>query len=188
MPTIENFAANATVLVLADTHLLADGLERMPPEVWQLATRADLVLHAGDVTDQAVLDALAERAPTHAVLGNNDVGLVDVLPTSLELDIAGVRVAMIHDSGATAGRARRMARRFPDADVVVFGHSHTPVSEHSDDGPLLVNPGSPTQRRRQPVHTVGWLELAEGNIVRADILEVGPLTATREIDSIIATE
>lgn len=188
MPTAQDPAARTTVLVLADTHLTATGLDRMPPEVWQLATAADVVLHAGDITDRAVLDALAERAPTHAVLGNNDVGLADVLPTDLELEIAGVRVAMIHDSGATAGRARRMARRFPDADVVVFGHSHTPISERPDEGLLLFNPGSPTQRRRQPVHTVGWLELAEGNVVRADILEVGPLAAMAKTGSVGAAE
>lgn len=180
MTTAEDPAVAIEVLVLADTHLMSGGLERMPAEVWKLAETADLVLHAGDITDGEVLAALAERAPTHAVLGNNDRDLVDVLPTALELDLADVRVAMIHDSGATAGRGRRMARRFPAADVVVFGHSHQPVCELSDDGLLLFNPGSPTQRRRQPVHTVGWLELADGAVVRADIVEIGPLAASDE--------
>lgn len=177
MPTSKDARTTTRVLALADTHLAAHALHRMPAEVWELADAADLVLHAGDVTDPAVLDALAERAPTRAVLGNNDHDLVEVLPTDLVLELAGVRLAMIHDSGPTAGRGRRMARRFPDADVVVFGHSHQPVSERPDDGSLLFNPGSPTQRRRQPVHTVGWLELAAGAVARADILEVGPLAA-----------
>ncbi|MCU1372203.1 MAG: Phosphoesterase [Ilumatobacteraceae bacterium] len=164
------------VLVVADTHLDADSLDRMPPEVWALADSADVILHAGDVVDQAVLDALAARTPTHAVLGNNDHGLVGTLPDTLEVVLGGVRVAMVHDSGPTAGRARRMARRFPDADVVVFGHSHQPVVEAAEAGPLLLNPGSPTHRRRQPVHTVAWLDLAGGTVRRADLVEVGPLS------------
>ena len=163
------------VLVVSDTHLSAATLERMPAEVWDLADRADVVLHAGDVVDVAVLEALRERAPVRAVLGNNDHGLQRVLPEVLELDLAGVAVGMIHDSGARAGRGARMQRRFPDAGVVVFGHSHDPVVEQVTGGPLLVNPGSPTQRRRQPVHTVAWLELGAGRVRRADLVEVGPL-------------
>lgn len=166
-----------TVLVLADTHLTASSLDRMPGEVWALAERADVVLHAGDVLEQAVLDALAARAEVHAVLGNNDRTLGTTLPETLEVDLAGVAVAMIHDSGATAGRHRRMARRFPVADVVVFGHSHAPLVEREGDGPLLVNPGSPVQRRRQPVHTVAWLELADGAVVSAEIVEIGPFAS-----------
>lgn len=175
MPRVEEPTATTQVLVLADTHLAGNGLERMPTEVWELAEAADLILHAGDITAAEVLRALAERAPTHAVLGNNDHDLVDALPADLALELAGVQVAMIHDSGPTAGRGPRMARRFPTADVVVFGHSHQPVCEKSDAGPLLFNPGSPTQRRRQPVHTVGWLELADAAVVRAAIIEIGPL-------------
>lgn len=161
-------------LVLADTHLTAATLDRMPPEVWKMAEAADVVLHAGDVLDPAVLAALAERAPLHAVLGNNDEGRLD-LPTIVELDLAGTRVAMVHDSGATSGRHRRMARLFPDAEVIVFGHSHAPLVERDGDGPLLVNPGSPTHRRRQPVHTVAWLDLAPDTPPTAEIVEVGLL-------------
>ncbi len=162
-------------LVVADTHLTPATLDRMPAEVWAMAEAADAVLHAGDVVSEPVLDALAERAPLHAVLGNNDEGLLS-LPEVVELDLAGHRVAMVHDSGPTAGRHRRMARRFPDADVVVFGHSHAPLVERDGDGPLLVNPGSPTHRRRQPVHTVAWLDLAPDVPPTATIVEVGPLT------------
>lgn len=175
MPSSQDASTITKVLVLADTHLKADRLDRMPPEVWELAASADVVLHAGDVTEQAVLEALAERAPTHAVLGNNDHDLVDVLPADLVMEIGGATVAMAHDSGPTKGRGRRLARRFPDADAVVFGHSHQPVCERSDEGQLLINPGSPTHRRRQPVHTVAWLEIADGAAVRTDIVEVGPL-------------
>src|SRR3546814_4820736 len=98
-------------LVLSDTHLRPDTLERLPREVWDLAEVADVILHAGDVVDVAVLHALADIAPVHAVLGNNDHGLRGELPEVLELELAGVKVAMVHDSGARAGRERRMARR-----------------------------------------------------------------------------
>lgn len=160
------------VLVVSDTHLRADTLDRMPDAVWALADEADAIIHAGDVVDSAVLDALAERAPLHAVLGNNDEGRGIDLPETLDLDLAGTTVAVIHDSGATKGRHRRMARRFPTADVVVFGHSHAPLVEREGDGPLLVNPGSPTQRRRQPVHTVAWLDLAPGRAPTAEIVSL----------------
>jgi putative phosphoesterase len=162
------------VLVLSDTHLGPDSVERLPAEVWALAADADVVLHAGDVTDAALLEALSERAPVHAVLGNNDRGLDGQLPEVLELDLGGVAVAMLHDSGPRVGRPGRMARRFPGAQVVVFGHSHDPHLEQVDGGPLLVNPGSATQRRRQPVHTVAWLELDDGQVRDAKLVEVGP--------------
>jgi putative phosphoesterase len=163
------------LLVLSDTHLQPATLDRMPPEVWTMAEEADAVLHAGDVVHPAVLAALRDRAPVHAVLGNNDHDLRGTLPEVLELDLAGVRVGMVHDSGPTAGRAARVRRTFPGADVVVFGHSHDPLLERATDGPLLVNPGSPTQRRRQPVHTVAILEVADGAVSAAEIVEVGPL-------------
>jgi len=165
------------VLVLSDTHVGSTGLDRLPAEVWAMAEAVDVVLHAGDVVDGALLDALAERAPTHAVLGNNDLGLEHKLPESLELELGGVAVAMVHDSGATNGRAARMQRRFPTAQVVVFGHSHDPLIEQVEGGPLLVNPGSPTQRRRQPVHTVALLGLSDGRVERAELVEVGAFAA-----------
>jgi putative phosphoesterase len=163
------------VLVLSDTHLSSTSLHRMPAEVWDLAAASDVVLHAGDVTDPAVLAALAERAEVHAVLGNNDHGVE--LPGVLVRRLGGVEVAMVHDSGPRAGRAARMARTFPMARVVVFGHSHEPVLEETEHGQLLVNPGSPTQRRRQPVHTVALLELEAGEVRRAEVRPVGPLAA-----------
>jgi putative phosphoesterase len=161
-------------LVIADTHLTAATLDRMPAEVWSMADDADLVLHAGDVVDEAVLAALRDHAPVHAVQGNNDEGRLE-LPEVVTLDLDGTAVAMVHDSGATAGRHRRMARRFPPAAVVVFGHSHTPLVEREAGGPLLVNPGSPTHRRRQPVHTVAWLDLAPDRAPAAEVVPVGPL-------------
>ena len=175
------------VLVVSDTHLDAEGLCRMPPAVWALAEAADAVLHAGDVVEQAVLDALAERAPVHAVLGNNDRRLVGRLPEVRELELGGVVIGMVHDSGPAAGRAARLARRFPSADLVVFGHSHDPLVSREEGGPMLVNPGSPVQRRRQPVHTVAWLELARGAIERADLLPVGPLADPAAVVDLLAS-
>ncbi len=108
------------------------------------------------------------------MLGNNDGPDVAAwgAPEVLRLDLAGVRVAMLHDSGPTAGRQRRMLRRFPDADLVVFGHSHIPLSEDDGSGQRLFNPGSPTDRRRQPRGTLGVLEIADGALARADIVPV----------------
>ena len=163
------------VLVVSDTHLGPATLDRMPAEVWAMADEAEAVLHAGDVVDTAVLTALGDRAPVHAVLGNNDHALRGRLPEVVQVDLAGVGIDMVHDSGPRAGRGGRMARRFPDAQVVVFGHSHQPLIEPAEGAPLLVNPGSPTQRRRQPAHTVAWLELRDGEVSRAELVEVGPL-------------
>jgi uncharacterized protein len=159
------------VLVLADTHLGTD-LTKLPPDVWDHVEDADVVLHAGDVVTDHLLEALRARRPVHAVLGNNDAALVGVLPDRRELELAAVRVGMVHDSGARAGRERRMRRWFPDARLVVFGHSHEPVDAVGVDGQRLFNPGSAVQRRRQPRRTVGRLELADGEIVRHEIVAV----------------
>jgi putative phosphoesterase len=134
---------------------------------------ADLILHAGDVCTASVLDELSQYARVHAVLGNNDGPDVAAwgAPETLSLDLDGLRVAMIHDSGAAAGRLRRMRRRFPDADLVVFGHSHIPLDEDSD-GLRIVNPGSPTDRRRQPHGTIGLLTVADGRLTQARIIPV----------------
>ena len=159
------------MLVVSDTHLGAD-LGKLPAEVWAAADRSDVILHAGDVVTGELLDALGQRAPIHAVLGNNDRGLIGRLPDRLELELAGVRVAMVHDSGARAGRERRMRRWFPEADLVVFGHSHEPIDQEGVDGQRLFNPGSAVQRRRQPHRTIGELRLADGEIVAHRIVPV----------------
>jgi putative phosphoesterase len=163
--------ADVLVLLLADTHAprhwkgVPQGL-RAPLET------ADLILHAGDVCTPDVLDELSAFAPVHAVLGNNDGP--DVArwgaPERHDLDLAGVRVGMIHDSGPKEGRGRRMRRAFPDADLVVFGHSHIPWDTVEPDGLHLFNPGSPTDRRRQPDRTYGVIELADRRVVRSEIL------------------
>ena len=158
------------VVVVADTHLRRDWPNRrLPGPAIALLGTADVILHAGDVTQPEHLAALAEHAPVHAVLGNNDPELADRLPETLEVVLAGVRIGMIHDSGQARGRERRLHARFPDADVVVFGHSHIPVHATGVDGQLLFNPGSPTERRRQPHPTMGVLLLADGAVQDARI-------------------
>ena len=130
------------------------------------------MLHAGDLLTPDVLHELQGFAPTYAVLGNNDVGLVGLLPEQRVVDIDGVRVAMIHDAGPRAGREARLHRRFPDAAVVVFGHSHAPVNACGIDGQLLFNPGSATERRMQPHHTIGVLDVRKGRVAGHRIVVV----------------
>lgn len=165
----------ARVMVLADTHVQTVAGSRragrpiratsLPLALLDRLHGADAILHAGDLLDHGVLDELSALAPTWAVLGNNDTRLVGVLPHTRLVEVAGVRIGMIHDAGPGAGRAARMRRRFPDADIVVFGHSHAPMDEEGVDGQRLFNPGSPTQRRAQPRHTFGVLDLAGGAVV-----------------------
>ena len=167
-------ATELRVVVIADTHLKrAWPNRRLPASAVDVLAAADVVLHAGDITQAEHLDLIAEIAggvPVHAVLGNNDPELVEQLPETLEVTLAGVRVAMVHDSGPTRGRERRLHERFPDADVVVFGHSHVPWNGVGVDGQVLFNPGSPTERRQQPVRTIGVLDLAGGRVTDARIV------------------
>jgi uncharacterized protein len=145
--------ASVRVLLTADTHV-PDFAPELPGPLLRAAAHVDLVVHAGDVTSGRVLDRLGECAPVRAVIGNNDA--VDVRTwgarDTLELEIGGVPVAVIHDAGPRAGRGRRMRRRFPQAAVTFFGHSHIPM-DLEEDGMRLVNPGSPTWKRRQPAAT-----------------------------------
>ncbi|WP_019873527.1 metallophosphoesterase family protein [Sporichthya polymorpha] len=160
------------IVVLSDTHA-PRFWKSCPPRVADRLRSADRILHAGDVCTADVLDELSAYAPVSVVLGNNDGPDVAAwgAPETLELELAGVRVAMIHDAGAAAGRVRRMRRRFPEADLVVYGHSHIPM-DLTEDGLRIFNPGSPTDKRRQPHGTLGVLELGDGRIVSAHILPV----------------
>jgi putative phosphoesterase len=158
------------ILVLSDTHRSAGDDRPLPGAVLNELADADLVLHAGDVTSRALLDELGTGTPVHAVLGNNDDATLADLPERLELDLDGVRVAMVHDSGARQGRGGRMRRWFPDADVVVFGHSHDPVDAEGTAGQRLFNPGSPTQCRRQPQPSFGLLEVHDGRLSRHEVV------------------
>ena len=152
------------VVVLADTHV-PDFAKRLPDGLAPALRRADLILHAGDVTAPALLDELAEYAPVHVALGNNDGpdGEAWGGREEIHLEVEGVRLAMLHDSGPAKGRERRLRRRFPDADVVVFGHSHIPIDAEAE-GLRLFNPGSPTWKRRQPAATYGTLAIGDGRV------------------------
>ena len=160
---------SSPVLVLADTHVprRAKGL---PDGLLPYLRDAPLILHAGDLLEASVLDDLSRYAPVRAVKGNVDGPDVD-LPETLEFEVGGVSVATIHDSGPKKGRRGRMGRRFPGARVVVFGHSHIPLLE-DEDGLMLLNPGSPTDRRRQPEHTFALL-WAEDGTARAEVRTLG---------------
>src|SRR5262245_15469210 len=153
-------------VLLADTHIRDDSERVLDDRVLAAVADADVVLHAGDVTGRDLLAGLAALAPVHAVLGNNDAGLEQVLPVELDLDLDGVAVALVHDAGPRAGRPARMARRFPGADLVVFGHSHQPEDLVADSGTRIFNPGSPTQRRRAPTRTFGVLEVRRHRVHR----------------------
>lgn len=155
-----------TALVLADTHLRTGGSRWLPESVVARLADVDVVLHAGDVLDPGVLERLRREAasPVHAVLGNNDGALAGALPATLVIELAGVPVGMVHDSGRTKGREARLHGLFPDCRLVVFGHSHVPVDALGVDGQRLFNPGSPTQRRQQPVATFGLLRLDRGQV------------------------
>ena len=158
------------VLVLSDTHSPRHW-KGCPPALADHLATADVILHAGDVCTPDVLDFLAGFAPVHVVMGNNDVPEVAAwgAPETVQLELGGVQVAMIHDSGPRQGRPARLRRRFPSADLVVFGHSHIPM-DLTREGLRIFNPGSPTDRRRQPHGTFGLLDLADGQVRGAQIV------------------
>ena len=142
------------LLIIADTHLPTRA-RALPDEVWHAVAESDVVVHAGDWVDVALLDELESRARRLVgVYGNNDgPELRGRLPEVARETIGGVRFAVVHETGAAAGRERRCEERFSDADVLVFGHSHIPWDTTAGSGLRLLNPGSPTDRRRQPYCT-----------------------------------
>ena len=158
--------------ILSDTH--APRFWRVIPDV---VTRhldgCDLILHAGDVCIPEVLEELSGLAPVQVVQGNNDGPDIAAWGATeiWEETVAGVRLAMVHDSGWATGRAARLRRRFPDADLVVFGHSHIPW-DHTVDGQRAFNPGSPSDRRRQKHATMGVAQLQDGEILDLKLIEV----------------
>lgn len=158
--------------VVSDTHA-PRRWKGCPTAVADQLRGVDLILHAGDVCTVDVLEELSAFAPVRAVLGNNDGSDVAAwgAPETLELALDGLRVAMIHDSGQKQGRLARMRMRFPAAELVIFGHSHIPLDEAAD-GLRIFNPGSPTDRRRQPQGTIGLLEIDSGQLVAARIVPV----------------
>ncbi|TCO53571.1 metallophosphoesterase family protein [Actinocrispum wychmicini] len=153
------------LLIVADTHVPKRAKD-MPDQVWRAVDEADVVLHAGDWVHVDLLDALERRARVIGVYGNNDgPDLRARLPEVARVDLAGTRWAMVHETGPAKGREERCARAYPDVDVLVFGHSHIPWDTTVPGGLRLLNPGSPTDRRRQPACTYLTADVADGMVV-----------------------
>ncbi|MFE0884594.1 metallophosphoesterase family protein [Streptomyces rochei] len=158
------------LLIMSDTHL-PKRAKALPEPLLARVPHADVVLHAGDWVDTATLDLL-ERLSRRliGVYGNNDgPGLRARLPEVAYADLGGLRFGVVHETGAAQGRERRCAGRFPDLDVLVFGHSHIPWDTTADTGLRLLNPGSPTDRRRQPYCTYMTATAADGRLTDAEL-------------------
>lgn len=154
------------LVIMADTHVPTRARD-LPAELWAAVDRADVVIHAGDWTDPSLLDALRQRAARLlGVHGNNDgPRLRAELPEVAEAVPGGLRVAVVHETGPASGRGRRCAARFPGRDLLVFGHSHIPWDTTTPAGLRLLNPGSPTDRRRQPFATYLTADVEHGELV-----------------------
>ncbi|TDP94825.1 metallophosphoesterase family protein [Labedaea rhizosphaerae] len=153
------------LLLIADTHVPKRARD-MPAPVWAQAEAADAVVHAGDWVDVRLLDELERRCRrVIGVYGNNDgPSLRARLPEVATAELEGVRFAVVHETGPAKGREARCAAAYPDAEVLVFGHSHIPWDTTADTGLRLLNPGSPTDRRRQPHHTYMTVDVSGGRL------------------------
>ena len=158
------------IVLIADTHLPKRARE-LPSQVWAAVDAADVVIHAGDWVDVGLLDELESRVRRLVgVYGNNDRGeLRKRLPELAVAEVGGVRFAVVHETGSSSGREARCAVRFPDVDVLVFGHSHIPWDTVADSGLRLLNPGSPTDRRRQPHCTYMTAVAADGRLTDVEL-------------------
>ena len=169
------------LLIIADTHVPTRARD-LPPRIWDEVDGADVVVHAGDWMDVALLDAMEERSTRLvACWGNNDgPELRDRLPEVARATLEGVRLAVVHETGPSAGRDRRMHEAYPDTDVLVFGHSHIPWDTTAPGqcagarGLRLLNPGSPTDRRRQPYCTYMTATLAGGLVGEVELHRLPP--------------
>ncbi len=153
------------LVIIADTHLPKRARD-LPPQLWEAIESADVVIHAGDWVDEPALDAVESRSKRLvAVYGNNDgPELRRRLPEVARATLAGVRFAVVHETGSAKGREERCAAAYAGDDVLVFGHSHIPWDTTAASGLRLLNPGSPTDRRRQPFCTYLTAVAAEGNL------------------------
>jgi uncharacterized protein len=160
------------IAVISDTHM-PRGPRALPDRCVAELRAADVILHAGDFMRVEVLELLQRLGPpVHGVHGNvDDEALRRMLPAARVVAAGGARIAMIHDAGPKANRLARMRARFKDADAVVFGHSHLPLHEIADDGFQIFNPGSPTERRGAPAHTMG-IATVEGGRVQFELLRL----------------
>jgi putative phosphoesterase len=152
------------IAIISDTHM-PRGDRRIPASCLDRCRDADAILHAGDLIDVPVLELLRGLGPPlHAIHGNVDTAAIRaLLPARVEVELDGVRIGMIHAAGPAASRLSRLRTAFPRCQAVVFGHTHMP--EHGEqDGFQMFNPGSPTERRRAPLHTMGLARIADGAI------------------------
>lgn len=163
------------LVLTADTHVPRRARD-LPGQLWAAIADADVVIHAGDWVDAALLDELERRSRRLvAVYGNNDHGqLRERLPEVALAEIAGVRLGVIHETGPAQGRAERCAAQFPDLDVLVFGHSHIPWDSTTSTGLRLLNPGSPTDRRRQPYCTYMTATAQNGSLGSVELHRLPP--------------
>ncbi|MFF8634114.1 metallophosphoesterase family protein [Streptomyces pilosus] len=163
------------LLLMSDTHL-PKRAKRLPEPLLEEVPRADVVFHAGDWVDTDTLDLLESRSRRLiAVYGNNDgPGLRARLPETAYAELEGLRFAVVHETGPSRGRDARCAARFPDTDVLVFGHSHIPWDTTAPTGLRLLNPGSPTDRRRQPHCTYMTALISGGRLTEVDLHRLPP--------------
>jgi uncharacterized protein len=166
------------LLILADTHVPRRARD-LPAPVWEEVDLADVVVHAGDWMDEATLDALLARSRRLVgVWGNNDgPALRARLPEVARVELEGLHLAVVHETGAARGRESRMAAAFPDDDVLVFGHSHIPWDTTAASGLRLLNPGSPTDRRRMPACTYLTATVSAGRLSDVRLHSLPPRTA-----------
>ena len=153
------------IAVISDTHM-PRGSRALPARAVAELREADAILHGGDFMRAEVLELLQRLGPpVHGIHGNvDDEALRRMLPAARVVELGGVRIGMVHDAGPRQGRLARMRFRFKDADAVVFGHSHLPLHEADADGFQIFNPGSPTERRSAPTHTMGIATVEDGRV------------------------
>lgn len=168
------------LLLIADTHVPKRARD-LPEQVWLAVADADVVVHAGDWVDARLLDELQGRARRLvAVHGNNDGSeLSSRLPLVARVEVDGLRLAVVHETGDAKGRERRCAEEYADVDVLVFGHSHIPWDTTAESGLRLLNPGSPTDRRRQPHCTYMTAEVHDGRLGEVTLHRLPPRAPTR---------
>jgi putative phosphoesterase len=152
------------IAIIADTHLPKSN-RRLPDLCVERLREADLIVHAGDFSELSVLREVQSYGQLIAVHGNADAPDVRAeLPRSCHIDADGASIAVVHNGGPASGRIERLHHRFPDADAVIFGHSHIPLHETAPDGFQIFNPGSPTERRKAPRHTMGIATVDGGKL------------------------
>jgi putative phosphoesterase len=161
------------IAIISDTHL-PRGHRRLPADCVSRLRAADMIIHAGDLTAASVLEQLRGIGEVAAVHGNaDDAAVRTLLPDRLELTVEDVQLGIVHDGGAARGRLERLRRSFTEANAVIFGHSHIPLLERDPaTGFQIFNPGSPTDKRRQPSYTMGWAQISGGEI-SFEIVDLG---------------